>query len=75
MSFCSTEISVQVVNIDRGQLCPPSYSEEIKEITLQTVCLILALLNLAIFSKLLYDYWQYKHRGKLPGIVYLIPFL
>ena len=70
-----TEISVQVVNIDRGQLCPPSYSEEIKEISLQTVCLILALLNLAIFSKLLYDYWQYKHRGKLPGIVYLIPFL
>lgn len=65
----------QVSSIDQGELCPPSYSEEIREITLQTVCLVLAVLNLAIFSKLLYDYWQYKQRGKLPSIVHLIPFL
>ena len=65
----------QVSSLVQGDLCPPSYTEEIREVTLQTVCLVLACLNLAIFSKLLYDYWQYKQRGKLPSIVHLIPFL
>ena len=46
-----------------------------KEVLLQVVCVILALVNIFIFSKLLYDYWQYKKRGKLPRIVHMIPFL
>ena len=42
---------------------------------MEVICLLLAMLNMFVFSKLFYDYQQYKNTGKLPGIIYWIPFL
>ena len=39
----------------------------------QIVCVILACLIILILTKLLYDYWHYRRRGKLPWIVYRMP--
>ena len=65
----------QVFRVDPGLLCPAPPEGRARETWLRAVCVILALTNLAIFSRLLYDYWQYKTRGKLPGIIHFIPFL
>ena len=64
----------QVSDIDPSILCPPSAEGRKKELLLQLVCVMLALVNMFVFSKLLYDYWQYKSKGKLPRIVHWIPF-
>merc|ERR1719270_155453 len=78
---CSQESSPEEVvgkmvsSVNPSLLCPSSPGEQMKEVLLQFVCVFLALVNIFIFSKLLYDYWQYKTRGKLPRIVHMIPFL
>ena len=63
----------QISELDPSLLCPPSAGERNKEVILQLLCVVLAILNIFVFSKLLYDYWQYKRRGKLPRIVYWLP--
>ena len=47
-------------------------SEE-REAVLKALCGILAFLILVTITKLLYDYWNYRKRGKLPWIVYRMP--
>ena len=42
---------------------------------MQLLCVLLAMLNMFVLTKLLYDYWQYKSKGKLPRIVYWLPHL
>jgi len=66
---------LQVGEVDPVLLCPPPEQEQTRELVLQLVCVLLALVNVLVFSKLLYDYWQYRHKGKVPRIVHLIPFL
>ena len=39
----------------------------------QVVCGVLTALILMTVTKLLYDYWNYRQRGKLPWIVYRMP--
>ena len=65
----------QVLELDPFTLCPSSAEGGEKEQLLQVICLVLAVFNMFVFSKLLYDYQQYKNTGKLPGIIYWIPFL
>ena len=65
----------QVFRVDPGLLCPAPQEGRAREAWLRAVCVLLALTNLAIFSRLLYDYWQYRTRGKLPTIIHFIPFL
>ena len=40
---------------------------------LKALCGILACLITITITKLLYDYWNYRKRGKLPWIVYRMP--
>ena len=61
------------MDIDSSILCPPSEKAEEKERVLQAVCGVLAFLIIIPLSKLLYDYWNYTKRGKLPWIVYRMP--
>ena len=61
------------MEIDTLVLCPRSEKAEEKEQVLQAVCGVLALLIIITLTKLLYDYWNYRKRGKLPWIVYRMP--
>jgi len=63
----------KLIDIDSSILCPPSEKAEEKERVLQAVCGVLAFLIIVTLSKLLYDYWNYTKRGKLPWIVYRMP--
>jgi len=65
----------KVLELDPFTLCPPSAEGREKEQLLQVICLVLAVVNMFVFSKLLYDYHKYKNTGKLPGIIYWIPCL
>jgi len=79
--ICSQESSPEQVvgkmlsEVDPELLCPGAPQVQLKEMLLQVLCVVLALVNFIVFTKLLYDYWQYKQRGKLPRIIHLIPFL
>ena len=64
---------LQLNSIDSSVLCPRSARAEEREQVLQAVCGVLACLILATLAKLLYDYWNYRNRGKLPWIVYRMP--
>ena len=64
---------MQLSSIDSSVLCPRSARAEEREQVLQAVCGVLACLILATLAKLLYDYWNYRNRGKLPWIVYRMP--
>jgi hypothetical protein len=68
-------IVLQVSVLDPFTLCPPSAEGGKKEQLLQIICLVLAVVNMFVFSKLLYDYHKYKNTGKLPRIISWIPFL
>ena len=57
------------MDIDTLVLCPRSEKAEEKEQVLQAVCGVLAFLIVVTLTKLLYDYWNYRKRGKLPWIV------
>jgi len=63
----------KLMDIDSSILCPRSEKAEEKERVLQAVCGVLAFLIVVTLSKLLYDYWNYTKRGKLPWIVYRMP--
>ena len=63
----------QLMDIDSSVLCPRSEKAEQKEQVFQAVCAVLAILIIITFTKLLYDYWNYRKRGKLPWIVYRMP--
>jgi hypothetical protein len=63
----------KLTEVDHALLCPPSEKAEKQELALKIVCVVLASLIVMILTKLLYDYWQYRHRGKLPWIVYRMP--
>jgi len=65
----------KALEVDHFSLCPPSSEGRKKELLMEVICLLLAVLNMFVFSKLFYDYQQYKTTGKLPGIIYWIPFL
>ena len=65
---------LQVLELDPFTLCPSSAEGREKEQLLQVICLVLAVFNMFVFSKLLYDYHQYKNTGKVPGIIYWTPF-
>ena len=57
-------------------MCPPPQHQQLsRQSWLQILCFLLALANLVTFTKLLYDYYQYKVNGKLPGIIHWIPTL
>lgn len=43
-------------------MCPPQHQLLSRQSWLQILCFLLALANLITFSKLLYDYYQYKVR-------------
>lgn len=63
----------KLTEVDHALLCPPSEKAEKQELALKIVCVVLASLIILILTKLMYDYWQYRHRGKLPWIVYRMP--
>jgi len=65
----------QVATLDPELLCPVSLEGQQKELFMQLLCVALALVNIMVVSKLLYDYYQYKHKGKLPRIVHWLPYI
>jgi len=65
----------KVATLDPELLCPVSLEGQQKELLMQVLCVALALVNVLVVSKLLYDYYQYKHKGKLPRIVHWLPYI
>jgi len=65
----------KVATLDPDLLCPVSLEGQQKELFMQLLCVALALVNIMVVSKLLYDYYQYKHKGKLPRIVHWLPYI
>ena len=63
----------QLVDISSSVLCPRSEKAEGREAVLRALCGALTFLIILTISKLLYDYWNYRQRGKLPWIVYRMP--
>ena len=63
----------QLLDVSYSVLCPRSQKAEERELVLKVVCGILTFLIILTISKLLYDYWNYRQRGKLPWIVYRMP--
>lgn len=63
----------RLMDIDSSVLYPRSEKADEKERVLQAVCGVLASLIVITLSKLLYDYWNYTKRGKLPWTVYRMP--
>jgi len=63
----------QLMKVDRLLLCPSSHKSDPKEDMLKAVCGCLAAAILLIMAKLSYDFWQYRNKGKLPSIVYMMP--
>ena len=63
----------QLVEVSSSVLCPRSERAAEREVILKVVCAILSCLIILTISKLLYDYWNYRQRGKLPWIVYRMP--
>ena len=59
----------QLVDISSSVLCPRSEKAEGREAVLRALTFLIIL----TISKLLYNYWNYRHRGKLPWIVYRMP--
>ena len=71
-----SSIGFVVITSDRG--LAGAYNSSViraaeREIILKIVCGILSCLIIITISKLLYDYWNYRQRGKLPWIVYRMP--
>jgi len=63
----------RLTEVDQALLCPPSEKEEQKQMVMKAICVVLATLIVVIMTKLLYDWWEYRTRGKLPCIVYRMP--
>jgi len=63
----------KLTEISSSILCPRSEKSEERESVLKVLCGILAFLIIITMTKLLYDYWNYRKRGKLPWIVYRMP--
>ena len=63
----------RLTEVDHALLCPPSEKEEQKQMVMKAICVVLATLIVVIMTKLLYDWWEYRTRGKLPCIVYRMP--
>jgi len=63
----------RIDDVDPHVLCPPSDEGARRELVLQLVCCLLGICIVLVLSKLLYDYWQYKNKGKLPWIVLKMP--
>ena len=53
-------VSRSVLALETAVMCPTHSQTLSREAGLQVLCTVLALANLATFSKLLYDYYQYK---------------
>lgn len=64
----------KILMLDNRRLCPipRTYSREEK---MWILCTLLVLANIAIFSNLLYDYYQYRINGKLPKVIKWIPYM
>ena len=73
MAECKHCDMFQLVAISSSVLCPRSEKAEGKEAVMRVLCGVLTFLLILIISKLLYDYWNYRQRGKLPWIVYRMP--
>ena len=65
--------SFQIVMLNQEVLCPPESNGEVEELFLRLLCLVLAILIVAVLSKLAYDYWVYRTRGQLPWLVLKMP--
>ena len=49
------------MELDTSTICPPPHHHTLtRQSWLQILCFLLALANLLTFTKLLYDYYQYK---------------
>ena len=66
---------LQVRTLDPVLLCPVSREGSLRELLMQLLCVLLAVVNVLVFSRLGYDYYQYKQRGKLPNILHWLPYL
>jgi len=63
----------QLINIEEMVLCPPEDDGSLREVLLQLLCVFLAILIILVLAKLVYDFWIYRNRGKLPWIVLKMP--
>ncbi len=63
----------QVASADPRVLCPPESTGETQELLMRLLCLLLALLIVAVLAKLATDYRAYRTRGQLPWIVLKMP--
>jgi len=72
-SVPDTIVGRKLLDVSYSVLCPRSQKAEERELVLKVVCGILTFLIILTISKLLYDYWNYRQRGKLPWIVYRMP--
>ena len=74
--ICATKflcVHFQIVMLNQEVLCPPESNGEVEELFLRLLCLVLAILIVAVLSKLAYDYWVYRTRGQLPWLVLKMP--
>ena len=69
----SIPFAFQIVMLNQEVLCPPESNGEVEELFLRLLCLVLAILIVAVLSKLAYDYWVYRTRGQLPWLVLKMP--
>ena len=69
----SIPFEFQIVMLNQEVLCPPESNGEVEELFLRLLCLVLAILIVAVLSKLAYDYWVYRTRGQLPWLVLKMP--
>jgi len=63
----------QLMSIKPMVLCPPEDDGSLQEAGLQVLCVVFSLCIILVLARLLYDYWLYKNRGKLPWIVLKMP--
>lgn len=61
----------KISELNEDVLCPPE--GEVEELLLQFLCCILALLIIAVLSKLIYDSVVYRRRGQLPWLAMKLP--
>ena len=69
----SIPFAFQIVMLNQEVLCPPESNGEVEELFLRLLCLVLAVLIVAVLSKLAYDYWVYRTRGQLPWAALKMP--
>ena len=63
----------KIADLDPALLCPPESTGDHREAFLQSLCVLLAALILAVLAKLAYDYWAYRTKGQLPWLVLKMP--